>query len=435
MMSQQFDSIFEECIEHLRTGSTPDQCLADHPSLAGRLEPMLVGAAGLLSARAEPGASFRQEARARVLGMAQELAAQSSSPLSAQEEGVWQMGVAPAHAGRRAGARSWRFRVAAAATAFTLVAGSTATAAAASAPDSPLYGVKIWAERTISDVAPASMRAGLHVRFAQERLAEAEAMARQGRGTDAKTALDLMRQEIRDAKDSAGAAPTGQIDSISAKLAQLSLKQQAVLDRVIGKVPAPALKGLRRAKESSSKNDENSGPKAQGSEIPRPPGFVPSVTSGTTNKGGAQGGAQETDLKNLPGQQHGRSVEAEGRGKNGAGDREVNSESKGRSTKNQGSLKHPSWGGFGYENNKRREKPNTVRARGNYIRKTGRAAGQGAGATGKATKNHKKLSEPRDGQVRSGAAQDPRWNGQGSLENEAGELKRGSGKGVKPRRA
>jgi len=165
-MAEKLENIFNDCLERMSQGESIENCLRDYPEAAAELEPLLRTALDI-EGRAlpvQPRPEFEKQTRVRLEG-AQVYAKQQKRPKRAWSF-VWQ--------------RGWAYAL----TAILVVLGAgAATAAAASnaLPDSSLYPVKLAAEQvrlvfTTSDVS----RANLHTQFAERRVEEIAAMARQG---------------------------------------------------------------------------------------------------------------------------------------------------------------------------------------------------------------------------------------------------------------
>jgi len=125
-----------------------------------------------------------------------------------------------------------------------------------SLPGSPLYGVKRATEQAQLFLAPAGAKqAELHIRFAQKRMEEVQALA-EIKGQVAEEALAAMSEETELALEEAEKAPAQDKLALLDKLVNLTQRQQAVLGRVQTKAPEAAQKGLSRALEASQQGYE-----------------------------------------------------------------------------------------------------------------------------------------------------------------------------------
>jgi len=125
-----------------------------------------------------------------------------------------------------------------------------------SLPGGPLYGVKRATEQVQLFLAPAgTKRSELHIRFAQKRMEEVQALA-EIKGQVAEEALVAMAEETELALEEAEKTPAQDKLALLDKLVNLTQRQQAVLGRVQTKAPAAAQKGLSRALKASQQGYE-----------------------------------------------------------------------------------------------------------------------------------------------------------------------------------
>ena len=79
-MPSDLSEAFNECLERIRNGARPQDCLADYPGLRRELEPLLVLARSISEVPAvEPSAEFAQTSRARVVGRLAQYGRQATS--------------------------------------------------------------------------------------------------------------------------------------------------------------------------------------------------------------------------------------------------------------------------------------------------------------------------------------------------------------------
>ena len=137
-----------------------------------------------------------------------------------------------------------------------LIATSTGVVAASttSLPGDALYPVKRLSENVRLSLTPASEQAGLHLDFAGRRLGEVEALA--AKGIVASDTIREMADESELALAGIQVMPPDQQVTLLAKLADLSQRQQSVLNRVEGNAPAEAREALERARLVSQRGLE-----------------------------------------------------------------------------------------------------------------------------------------------------------------------------------
>jgi len=162
---EQFEQVFNQCLERLFKGESIETILLDFPEQADQLKPLLkVAAAGRIFSRVQPRQDFKSRARYEFLAAAREL---------------------EAHPRRRWAWRwSWHSAWAMAVTAVAVVVlagGGTIWASNSSLPGETLYGVKISSENvqlalTFSDVD----KTELNAKFANRRTTEIESLVLEG---------------------------------------------------------------------------------------------------------------------------------------------------------------------------------------------------------------------------------------------------------------
>jgi hypothetical protein len=138
-----------------------------------------------------------------------------------------------------------------------------------SLPGSPLYGVKRATEQVQLFLVPMSTgRAELHIRFAQRRLEEVQALVETKGKVDEETLAAIAKETELALKEVEEAHPAEKSNLLE-KLASLTERQQAVLKGVQAKAPEAAQKGLNRALEASQRGHERAS-KALEKEKPDP---------------------------------------------------------------------------------------------------------------------------------------------------------------------
>lgn len=125
--------------------------------------------------------------------------------------------------------------------------------------DSPFYFLKSWSEGigtffTFGDVAKAER----FINLSEKRLAEAEALVEKGKPEIAERAINRYQEHLNLALAKAEEAKTKGLDTdeVLAKVAEATLKHQAVLADVYEKVPVQAKSAIERAMQTSIRGHE-----------------------------------------------------------------------------------------------------------------------------------------------------------------------------------
>jgi hypothetical protein len=115
-------------------------------------------------------------------------------------------------------------------------------------PDSPLYPVKQLIEKIrLAVTTDNAAEVELHLQNAEERLAEADAMAEEGKTEEARQALNDMMKEMRAAYKLAGMVPGHDREILLAKFAVISQRHMLVLEGVLERAPDSAKQAIERA--------------------------------------------------------------------------------------------------------------------------------------------------------------------------------------------
>lgn len=228
------DEAFDDCLEMIKhQGATLTECLAKYPDMKNELEPALKTA---LSLQSGPLVSPDQAFRARVKGT---LVA-GQAPVAKQQRGF--------------AVRPFIYRVAAVTIALALILGSVGYASTDSMPDDPLYPVKQLIEKIrLAVTTDNQAEVELHLQLAEERLAEADAMAEEGKTDEARQALNDLNKEMREAYRLAGMVPGHDRDILLAKFAVISQRHMLVLEGVLERAPESAKPAIERAMAESAK--------------------------------------------------------------------------------------------------------------------------------------------------------------------------------------
>lgn len=250
MRNAEFENILDTCIAEIRSGrSTVEKCLQRYADHAPALDPMLRDAAQLVSLPlvAMP-AKVVDAVEQRVLSRAAEIREALPQKERPERRPFWS----------RLTIRRLRLLPAALSLAIALIIASTWTvsASASSLPGEALYPVKLVTEKArLTFTFRPGARAELHLKFAERRLVETQALLDQSGPLDegllqalaTETALAL--QEIEETN-------VGKKAEVATKLLALTERQQAVLTSVQERVPEKAQKGLSQAIEASRRGHE-----------------------------------------------------------------------------------------------------------------------------------------------------------------------------------
>jgi hypothetical protein len=134
--------------------------------------------------------------------------------------------------------------------------GGIVYAATDSLPGSPLYGVKRATEQAQLFLVPTETgQAELHIKFAQRRLEEVQALA-EIKGRVDEEVLAAIAEETGLALEEINKAPAQDKATLLDKLVSLTERQQSVLKSVQAQAPQSAQKGLNRALEASQQGHE-----------------------------------------------------------------------------------------------------------------------------------------------------------------------------------
>ena len=298
MIEPDLEAILDECLHDVSTrGKSIEGYLQRYPQQAGQLAP-LVKVADRIGKTRHPtlSVSATKAIEQRLLKRATEIKQSKAKPSR------WPLPF------------SLRPLVTVAATLIVVLAlvlaggGGIVYASTDSLPGSPLYGVKRSTEQVQLFLAPmGTRRAELHIRFAQRRLEEVQALTETKGKVDEETLAAIAEETELALKEMEGAHPAEKSNLLE-KLASLTERQQAVLKGVQAKAPEAAQKGLNRALEASQRGHERAkkalekekpGPDVKPTKTPRPtkapeppPAPKPTKAPKPTHEPGKQGQGQ-----------------------------------------------------------------------------------------------------------------------------------------------
>ena len=244
-MADRIQQVLQDCIELLRQGVSPEECLARYPEYAQELEPLLrtaLNAQGELTPGMPPAA--RTRARARVLA-------------------VWDHRHLPRQ--RRWGLPFFLPRWAAMAVSVVLaiVLGGVGTVAAAggAVPGDPLYPVKeiregaqLWFARS------PETKVAMYTRLVKERAEELRELAAKGRTGPSSIALARLERHVEDVNqlveesierpaDGPPEIAPGLLGKLQEVIAE-QLSAEGVVQETLEEAPVEARPGLQRALEA-----------------------------------------------------------------------------------------------------------------------------------------------------------------------------------------
>ena len=246
MTEPDWEAILDECLHDVSTrGESIERCLQRYPQHVGQLAP-LIQVADRIHKTSHPtlSVSATKAIEQRLLKRTTELRQSKARP------SLWSLPF------------SLRPLVAVAATLIVVLVlvlgggGGIVYASTESLPGSPLYGVKRATEQVQLFLASTeTKRAEFHIKFAQRRLEEVQALA-EIKGQVDEEALAAIAEETKLALEETEKAPAQNKPALLDKLVSLTQRQQAVLERVQAKAPEAAQEGLSRALEASQRGHE-----------------------------------------------------------------------------------------------------------------------------------------------------------------------------------
>jgi uncharacterized protein YidB (DUF937 family) len=263
-MGETLDEILAECLKRMEAGVSLDDCLADLPVQAAKLESLLRLSVDIKALnQIKPRPEFARNARTVfVRQLATRGQVVTSGPLnrhiSQEPKAVPQ---------RRLSMSALKFGLAAL-LAFSLTAGGVAYAANASGPGSALHGLDLAIEQVqLSLATSTSSQVELRLQFATERLAEAESAFAKHDVVDGQAAVDEYGTEISAAAKLIGGPGGADQAALNSLIQDARGIHQDVLTHLLDTVPEQAKSGIQRALDASN-------PAAHGPET------VPTTDSG-----------------------------------------------------------------------------------------------------------------------------------------------------------
>jgi hypothetical protein len=279
--NKEFENILSLCFDRLLKGEAIERCLSDYPDQAKDLEPLLrTFAAAKSASEIKPRAEFKAEAKHQFQVALAEL---SEKQRQKAENGRWH----------------WRWQsawsIAVIAVLIVIFAGGgTIAAAGNSMPDSPLYSIKIAAEKVELALTPSDIgKAELNARLADRRVTEINYMAVKGNTHEVQILAQHLNDNFQNIVHLAGGDGNSETNSAASRGtlgagATATSSGQAAFDNSQPSIVAPALTAAASAAVSSPTQP----PKAA-APVTAIPGssvqYAPEVASTSTNFGNIQG--------------------------------------------------------------------------------------------------------------------------------------------------
>lgn len=249
-MQKKFEDILAQCIDDIRAGKASiGDCLERYPSLRERLEPLLRLALEIREAPdVRPSPAFKVKARVQLMEHIHERQAVTKWPWSRSNRQSRQTTLT-----RRFS--SMVSVIIAIVLALSAVGGGTAYAAQGSLPGDALYPVKLGTEQ-MGMILPGNdvVRAERALTFADRRIKEMEALAKEGRLQD----LELAARKYDEAMNTVAArienVGNGEpaVVNVTALVAEATIRHLSVLDGVADLVPLEAQEAIAHARNVSA---------------------------------------------------------------------------------------------------------------------------------------------------------------------------------------
>ncbi|MFQ6001935.1 MAG: DUF5667 domain-containing protein, partial [Anaerolineae bacterium] len=224
-MKKGFESLLDESLERLRKGEKLEPSTKE-----GELEPLLEVASRIQEISTPPREAFVGDLEKRLVEKARALQ-------QARRPSLWDRYLTPIFSPGRA--RRWA-AILAVILALVLASAGTAIAAQSSIPGDPLYPVKRATERLgLLVVREPPGKAHLRLEFTRRRMEEIEALDDRGEEVEENILVELAT-ETDGTLEEIEVAPEGDRETLFEKLADLTERQQEVLQRVYSRVPEQA---------------------------------------------------------------------------------------------------------------------------------------------------------------------------------------------------
>jgi len=236
-MSKELETSLDACLDELRRGASPGECLSRYPELRSELEPLLAVASSLEEApKSEPSAPALREALVRVGAAMPAREVRPPAP-----DSVWQ------RLRRSLVPQPALVRFAVAGLAVLTVVWLVSAASAGSTSGGFLYPIKLVTERvTFALTAQPDRRAELRLTFADRRLNELISSLQKTGKFDPELLRDALRQAEL-ALDEARPLEDERFDFLLAKLEYFNTYQKDVLENIEPSTPSDHLPSLRKA--------------------------------------------------------------------------------------------------------------------------------------------------------------------------------------------
>lgn len=240
-MSADFDSILEQCISQVSAGKARIQsCLLAYPSLEDDLEPLLRAAAW---AQSIPIPELSPEANARI-----------EARLFQKADPRPRFRLPSLRLRPNLPARRWALAGLGAVLIVAIIAGMAAATTPATLPGSPVYPVKLAAEQAWLWLSPADEKPEIHLRIAERRLQELQALADQD-AFDSGAAMAMMVQ-VDAALEAVQDLPPVVALPVLQEADRLNRHQEQLLTALLGAQPAASRHQVEDALQANTEQAE-----------------------------------------------------------------------------------------------------------------------------------------------------------------------------------
>jgi hypothetical protein len=243
-MATKLEQSLDDCLEQLKKGKTIEDCLRLYPDMKKELKPYLETAFEIKEnvPVVSPSEAYKLALKERLLAtIGREVVTKPAVPRCI----LWSPRLYP--------------RIALAILIICGILFGSVYASAKSLPDSPLYPLKKAVENTQIFLTLDSLdKASLHLKFAQRRINEAEAMIEKNKSNAVKKVLaeykDQLAKSLAKAREAKKKGKN--TEEVYEKVSEATLKHQEVLSEIYEKVPEQAKPAIEKAIEKSIKGHE-----------------------------------------------------------------------------------------------------------------------------------------------------------------------------------
>lgn len=256
MMRRGLERALDECLSQLNTGEfSLEEVLARYPEYEAELRPLLLTALALRQVPpVVPSPAAKAAGQKRLLAAVAKKRREKVRPgvLRRLEQGAAIL-VQPLLRPQRPSLRLAQ-AIAILLLIVSLISAGTLRAAAGSLPDSPLYPLKLTAERVqLALTTTPAGRAKLHMSYSERRLQEARALWEAGKGVS-EAMLQAMKSEHESALRAIGQATEQERFSLLNEFDLLIARQQTILKEIKPALPPSDQEAVEKALEASGEH-------------------------------------------------------------------------------------------------------------------------------------------------------------------------------------